>query len=404
MSVAIDASNIQADLVADFDFLFEPMRYKVAYGGRGAAKSFSFAEALVIIASQKKTRILCAREFQNSIAESVHEILKSIITDLRLDYFFAITNTCITGLNGSEFFFSGIKQNVRKIKSMEGIDICWVEEAETVTEASWDVLIPTIRKQNSEIWITFNPDAESDPTYQRFVLKPPPNAIIKKTNYTDNPFISSTLLQEALICRDQTPETYRHIWLGEPRLNAGGMVRTSWFQRFRTPPEQFQLISFSLDTASTESEFNDPSVIGVWGMTQRAYYLIDVWVGYQELPELKRTVMSYAGKYNPNEILIENKSSGIALRQVLAAETRLPLIAINPDESKVDRLNRCTPVIESGKVFIPESAPWVPAFLNEMSVFPSKKHHDDQVDMTSQYLNAKALHREPRVRTINLDN
>jgi phage terminase large subunit len=139
--------------------LTEKSRYKVLYGGRGSAKSWSIARALLILALKNKIRVLCTRELQTSIRDSVHKLLKDQILDLGLDQYYYITKELIRSNNGSEFLFKGMKNNVQEIKSLEGIDICWVEEAARMSLESWEILTPTIRKQNSEIWASFNPES-----------------------------------------------------------------------------------------------------------------------------------------------------------------------------------------------------------------------------------------------------
>jgi phage terminase large subunit len=110
------------------------MRYKCAWGGRGSSKSWSFARALLVLGVKQPTRVLCAREFQNSISQSVHKLLSDQIIDLRLESFYEITQNTIRGQNGTEFAFVGLKNNVANIKSYEGVDICWVEEAQSVSK------------------------------------------------------------------------------------------------------------------------------------------------------------------------------------------------------------------------------------------------------------------------------
>ena len=166
--------------------LTEPARYKVLYGGRGGMKTETIARALIILASQRKLRILCLRELQNSIAESVHETLKFAISDMDLDDEFDVQSTCIISKRtGAEFIFSGLRYNINKIKSLARIDIAWVEEAVNVNKTSWDKLGPTIRGRHEtdpngmggpfskgpEIWISFNPELDTDETYKRFVLQ-----------------------------------------------------------------------------------------------------------------------------------------------------------------------------------------------------------------------------------------
>jgi len=206
--------------------LFQPekSRYRVLYGGRGGAKSWGVARALLIKGAQRPLRILCAREFQTSIRDSVHKLLCDQIIELRLDGFYEITQTSIRGKNGTEFSFIGLKNNVANVKSYEGVDICWVEEAQTTSRLSWNVLIPTIRKQDSEIWVTFNPELETDETYQRFVIHPPANSVVQKINWSDNPWFPETLELEKNSLRDRDPESYNTVWEGICRQSVDGAV------------------------------------------------------------------------------------------------------------------------------------------------------------------------------------
>jgi phage terminase large subunit len=206
--------------------LFQPekSRYRVLYGGRGGAKSWGVARALLIKGAQRPLRILCAREFQTSIRDSVHKLLCDQIIELRLDGFYEITQTSIRGKNGTEFSFVGLKNNVANVKSYEGVDICWVEEAQTTSRLSWNVLIPTIRKQDSEIWVTFNPELETDETYQRFVIHPPANSVVTKINWSDNPWFPETLELEKNSLRDRDPESYNTVWEGICRQSVDGAV------------------------------------------------------------------------------------------------------------------------------------------------------------------------------------
>ena len=229
----------------DFEFpvafqeLFRPHRYKVFYGGRGSAKSWSFARALILQGYAKKRRIFCVREIQRSIAESVHKLLCDQIDDLGFSGFYDITKNSIVGLNGTDFIFKGIRFNPQEIKSTEGVDICWVAEAQALSAESWDVLIPTIRKANSEIWIDFNPLNIDDPTYQRFVINPPPDALVKKVNYYDNPYFPDVLRQEMDWTKKRDYEAYLHIWEGEVRKHSNAVIFAGRFrvEEFETPPD-----------------------------------------------------------------------------------------------------------------------------------------------------------------------
>jgi phage terminase large subunit len=206
------------------DFLFEPHRYKVAYGGRGSGKSWSMARALLIKSANEPTRVLCAREIQKSIKQSVHTLLNDQIQALGLGAFYEVLEAEIRGLNGSTFSFTGLATNtVESIKSFEGCDVVWVEEAQTVSKKSWDILIPTIRKPNSEIWVSFNPNIDTDDTYTRFVVEPPENAKVVKVNYTDNPWFPQVLEDERQHSLKTNPD-YANIWEGDCKAAVDGAI------------------------------------------------------------------------------------------------------------------------------------------------------------------------------------
>jgi phage terminase large subunit len=221
----------EVETIKQFLPLFDPenqhynCRYKVYYGGRGGRKSWEIARALILGSLLKKELIVCAREIQNSISDSVHRLLASQIEMLGLTPFFEIQKTTIIGRDGSEFIFKGLNGlTIDSIKSLEGVDKCWVEEGHSVSEHSWSILIPTIRKTASQIWVSFNPDLATDPVYQRFVINTPPNTFVCKINYTDNPDCPETLIQEADYLKRVDYDAYSHIWLGEVRQHTEAQV------------------------------------------------------------------------------------------------------------------------------------------------------------------------------------
>lgn len=196
--------------------LFEPSRYKVIYGGRGSGKSWGVARALILKCLTKKLLILCTREYQNSLSQSVHRLLSDQIELLELAPFFDINKNGITcKLNGSEFIFIGTRKDPAKIKSTEGIDIVWCEEAENMSNMSWEVLIPTVRKPDSEIWVTFNPREVSDPTYHNFITKQRDDVVLIEMNWRDNPWFSDVMNDERLYSLQGDLDTYNHIWEGK---------------------------------------------------------------------------------------------------------------------------------------------------------------------------------------------
>jgi len=204
--------------------LFKPSRYKVLQGGRGGAKSWGIARALLIKGAKEPMRILCAREFMTSMRDSVHKLLCDQIQALGLIGFYEITQASIRGQNGTEFAFVGLKNNVANVKSYEGVDVCWVEEAQTVSRLSWNVLIPTIRKEKSEIWVSFNPELETDETYQRFVAQPPADCISIKINWSDNPWFPEVLRLEKDSLKARDLEAYNQVWEGLCRKSVDGAI------------------------------------------------------------------------------------------------------------------------------------------------------------------------------------
>ncbi len=217
--------EVQADFPAKLQPLFKPYRYKVAYGGRGAAKSWGFARALLILAAERRLRVLCTREVQKSIKDSVHKLLEDQIEALGYGPRFEILQNEIRGSNGSLFLFAGLSDlTVESIKSYEGVDIVWVEEAHAVTKRSWSVLIPTIRKDGSEIWVSFNPELDTDETYVRFVEQTPPGTILMPMSWRDNPWFSDILKQEKDHLQKTAPEEHENIWEGKPRTTVVGAI------------------------------------------------------------------------------------------------------------------------------------------------------------------------------------
>jgi phage terminase large subunit len=259
--------------------MFRPMRYKVPYGGRGSSKSWTVARILVMMAyqpslfhvSKKSLRILCARELQNSISESVHALLSKQIDIMGLNHCFKIEKQriiCI--LNGSEFIFSGIQKNVNKIKSMEGIDICWVEEAELVSNNSWEVLIPTIRQPGSEIWITFNPNEEDDPTWKRFVINRPPNCDSFEVNWIHNPWFPAELMAEKDYLYAVDAEAAEHVWGGKTNTRSNAVIfRGKYTIAGMTPV---------WDADFDEDNWYGPYYGADWGFSDDPCTLVKMWI------------------------------------------------------------------------------------------------------------------------------
>lgn len=224
-----------------FEPFLEPHRYKVGMGGRAGMRSWTFSRLLLINGLQKKSFILCAREFQTSIKDSVLKLLQEQIDLLGLDAHYRVYRDSIVGENGTEIVFKGLHHNIYEIKSMEGVDYCWVEEAENVSNESWDVLLPTIRKPGSEIWISYNPKDDDAPTHKRFYLQRQPDEVLVETNYLDTKeagVLSKETEELAEHDRKFDPDRYDWVWMGKPRrLSASRIfahkIRTAVFE----PPD-----------------------------------------------------------------------------------------------------------------------------------------------------------------------
>ncbi len=250
--------------------IYIPSRYKVAHGGRGGAKSWGFGRTLVTLGSMRKLRVLCARELQASIQDSVHKLLADQIDALGLSRWYDVQQRVIRSTCGTEIIFEGLAHNVTKIKSMEGIDIVWVEEAEKVSNSSWEVLIPTIRKKASEIWVTFNPNDDDDPTNQRFVVNPPPNARVVEINWPDNPWFPEELRAEKDYLYRVDPDAAEHVWGGKTRKVTNAQVL-----RGKYVIDVFEPVTGNADP---EKNWDGPYFGADWGFATDPTAAVKLWI------------------------------------------------------------------------------------------------------------------------------
>lgn len=205
-------------------------RHRVLYGGRASSKSWEFCGRIAHIGSAYKTKVLCVRRFQNKIKESVYTLIKNQIENFELGGYTSLANAIINE-NGTEFSFYGIERNIDEIKSFEGADILYIEEAHNLTKEQWQILEPTIRKQGSEIWISFNPRMVTDFVYERFVINPPPNTISRLINYNENQFISSTMIEAIEALKAEDEDEYNHVYMGVPNSDDdASVIKRSWIE------------------------------------------------------------------------------------------------------------------------------------------------------------------------------
>ena len=206
-------------------FMAQRARYKVAHGGRGGGKSWAFGRCLLAEGATSKQRILCTREIQKSIKDSVHKLLSDQIEAMGLSHHYEILDNEIRGKNGTEIIFAGLQQHTAaSIKSYEGVTRCWIEEAQTISKKSLDILLPTIRAEGSEIWVGMNPLLDTDPSWQRFVENPHPDSLVVQLNWDDNPWFPGTLELERQHCLISAPADYENIWGGKCRPTVEGAI------------------------------------------------------------------------------------------------------------------------------------------------------------------------------------
>lgn len=243
------------------------LRYRGAYGGRGSAKSFTFAKMCAIWGYSERLRILCTRELQDSIKESFHtELKRAIESEQWLAAHYDVGIDYLRGRNGTEFIFKGLRHNIGSIKSTAGIDLCIVEEAEDVPEHSWEALEPTIRAPGSEIWVIWNPKRKGSPVDTRLRLNPPPRSLVVPMNYHDNPWFPPELEEKRIHDRRvMLPEKYAHIWEGEYLENSDAQIfRNKWRVDSFEPGKKWDGPYFGLDfgfsqdpTAAVKCWIND---------------------------------------------------------------------------------------------------------------------------------------------------
>tara|TARA_R110000868_G_scaffold395488_1_gene667235 strand:- start:389 stop:1624 length:1236 start_codon:yes stop_codon:yes gene_type:complete len=289
---------LSVKLPETFAFLFDtvaddglPVRYRAVHGGRGSAKSHSLAQALILKAAQNPLRVGCFREIQKSIRDSVKRLLDDKIRDCGLEDFFESTDTEIRGANGSLFIFGGLRTNPDAVKSTEGIDIAAVFEANRVSQRSWDLLVPTVRKPGSEIWAEWNPELETDPVDQKFrgPSGAPPGSIVRQANWVDNPFFPDVLRQELEWDQRRDPDKYKHIWMGGYQRNSESRVFKNWkIEPFEIDP------AWTLRQGADWGFSVDPSVLVQCAIVGRTLYVAHeayrVGCEIDFLPDLFRSV------------------------------------------------------------------------------------------------------------------
>lgn len=392
------ASQVPLELPEKLLPLLKPRRFKVLHGGRGGAKSHTVAQLLIMLSMQRKLRILCVREVQKSLKESSMQVLKDYIERLGLSAYFDVLKTEIRCRStGSTFGFSGLKDHTAdSIKSWEGADIVWVEEAHSVTPRSWNILIPTIRKAGSEIWITFNPDQEGDYAYERFVKNTDPDALVIQVNWRDNPWFGPEMDTERLKLKAVNDDLYDHVWEGKCRTAAGLLFKRKWFKRFDLGSEPKELNRYiASDYAGGQDPDHperepDNTEHGVAGIDCNGdLWFLDWYTGEGE--DMAVWIPAWIAMLKRNKPLMAFEESGVILRTTNGsinkamqhAKEYVQRQAIPSAGAKASRALGFALTASIGKVWIPNTE-WGDRLINQLCAFTGQDgRKDDMVDVCS---------------------
>lgn len=378
--------------------IFQPRRFKVMHGGRGGGKSHTVAQVLLLEAMKGRKRILCVREVQKSLAESSMQVLKDYIIRLGLSAYFEVLKSeirCRT--TGSTFAFSGLKDHTAdSIKSFEGADRVWVEEAHSVTAHSWNILIPTIlRTDGAEIWATFNPDQEDDYVYDRFVKHTDPDAWVVAVNWRDNPWFNDAMDVERLKMKALNDDLYEHIWEGKTRSIAGLLLKRHWFKRYRLgehPAELNRYIASDWaggpdpDKPDSEPDWTEHGCAGLDPVGD--LWFVDWWSGQTD-PDT--WVQAWLAMIRRNKPMIAFEEKGVILRTMDAAinkamreaKTFVSRESLASAGNKASRAMGFAARAAAGTVWIPECE-WGDRLVNQLCAFNGQDGRtDDMVDVCS---------------------
>lgn len=377
--------------------ILKPMRFKILHGGRGGAKSHTVAQVLLAMGLQKSLRILCVREVQKSLKESSMQVLRDYITRMGLGEFYEVLKTEIRSkVNETTFSFSGLKDHTAdSVKSWEGCDIVWVEEAHSVTAHSWNILIPTIRKPGSEIWATYNPDQVDDYVHDRFVVHDDPDAWVCEINWRDNPWFPSVLDAERVKLKAINDDLYRHVWEGECRSVVGLLFKRHWFRRYDVGSEPDRLnLYLSSDYAAGPDPENpdrepDWTEHGCAGLDHVGdMWFVDWWSGQEDPAVWMDAWLAMIRRHRP---LVAFEEKGVILRTVSGrinelmrrTNTWVQREGLASAGNKASRALGFAARAAAGTVWIPNTE-WGDRLINQLCAFNGQDGRtDDMVDVCS---------------------
>lgn len=381
--------------------LTEHYRYKLYYGGRAGGKSYAFADCLLLLARQKKLFIACVREVQNSIKDSVYKLLKDRAEAYNFDDFMFYEDRIENIVTGSKFVFKGLKdQNKQNIKSLEGVDICWCEEAQAITKDSFEVLNPTIRKAGSELWFSMNRENENDAIWRAIAANPDDQTLIVKVNYYDNPFCPDEMKYLAEKCKRENLDDYMHIWEGEP-ISLGDYklfnvkdVREAMIPKMDSSTSP---LIIGLDIARAGS---DKTVFclrkGRWVMK------FEVIKGYDTV-EVADKLTNYITELHPARAFLDLGNSGAGVYDIMKARGFAGIVkgvnfggkAIQPDRYKNKRAEMYATANEWIKQELPVQLPNDDLLFEELTTIERVKVAGDTLQLEDKELFKKRIGRSP---------
>jgi phage terminase large subunit len=298
------------EIPVEYKRLFDTdWREAAVYGGRFSLKSHTVARVLLLRARAQTTRVACFREFQNSISDSSHQLLKDLIELYNLADFQVTDKSIINTLNGSDFLFKGLHHNEQSVKSIEGIDIAWIEEAQTISKTSLEILTPTVRKSGSQLIYTYNRLLEDDPVHTRLVIEGRPNTLVINANYDialKYNWMPEVIRLEMEDDKDHRPGLYKHKWLGEPN-SLDRKIYTDW-QLIEELPHEARLERYGLD------------------------------FGYSIDPTAIVAIYSYNGGYIVDEVTFQKGLSNKQIADILSNQPRALVIADSAEPKSIDEL------------------------------------------------------------------
>lgn len=377
--------------------LLQPKRFKVIHGGRGSAKSHTVAQLLLVRGDQAKLRILCVRETQSSIKESSYQLLKKYIEKLGLSHRYECLTTEIRNrATGTVITFIGLRDhNAESIKSYEDFDIAWIEEAQAVGGGGFKMLIDTIRKDGSEIWVTFNPTRATDYCYDRWVANNDPEALVIEMNWRDNPWFTRANNIERLRDKKRDIGTYNWIWEGKLRSTGGILFKRHWF-KYYLPREKPNLRLYGAsDFATADDTKADWTEFGVAGLDEDGnFWFVDWWSGQEDSGVWIKRFVGLLKKHSPG-MWFEEK--GVILRALDSTISRLMRKwkvhvlrrALASAGNKSDRAMGFAALCADGMVYLPLNADgskpaWVERLVNQLCEFSGNPNDtDDMVDVCS---------------------